>query len=119
MNISTWPESLLWQNYIHAQVAQASLGLIGPELLVLAVKFDEGSVSLHIVVSNRSEEVIEDIDDIRSELDVLLGGHIEIASNVSVGFGIEENAGFDLVHNWAESGIYPIFVAKDALEDKP
>lgn len=106
MNLSSWPESLLWMHYVHAQAAAAACGLIGPELLALTVNIGEGSVALHAVVAELTDEVVEDLDEICSSLDVLLDGHTAITSEISVGFGP--------VGSWPRPGANRLYVAKVA-----
>jgi hypothetical protein len=116
MKLSSWPEALLWQHYVHAQTAQASRGLISHDLLALAVEIGEGKVRLHIVVSQRSDEVLEDIDYICSDLDDLLEGHTLITAEVYLGFGAGAEPGFGLLESWARSlRVIPIYVSKGAL----
>ena len=115
--LSSWPDALLWQHYVHAQTAQASRGLIGHDVLALAVEIGEGSVTLHAVVSQRTDEVLEDIDDVCSELDVLLDGHTLITAEVYLGLGVGTESEFGLLEGWNQSlRVIPIYVAKHALE---
>ena len=116
MNLSSWPEWLLWQHYVHAQVGAASLGLIGEELLAIAVQIGEGSVTLHVVVSQRTDEVLEDIDDICFDLDVLLDGHTKITAEVSVGFDADSAWRHRHGPDGLQAlGIHAVYIAKGAV----
>ena len=106
MKLSSWPESLLWMHYVHAQTAAAACGLIGPDLLALTVEIGEESVALRAVVSEPTDDVVEDLEEICFSLDVLLGGHAAITSEISVGFGP--------VGSWPPPGANRLYVAKGA-----
>ena len=71
------------------------------------------------MVSQRTDEVLEDIDDVCSELDVLLDGHTLIIAEVYVGFGVGTESELGLLERWNQSSrVIPIYVAKRALESE-
>jgi len=82
--------ALIRRNYLLLQTGQAALGLIGPDMLGIAVepRIDDVIV-LHFAVAARTAEVEEDIEDIVGDLDALLGGGPDersmISSEVHVG----------------------------------
>ena len=66
----------VWENYIVAQAAQASLGLIPEHALAVGVSVDQLNVQLRFQLSEISEIDQTDIDDIVSELQILVGGDV-------------------------------------------
>ncbi|MDT0266719.1 hypothetical protein RM844_10480 [Streptomyces sp. DSM 44915] len=73
---------LLRCNYLLLQAGQAALGLIGPDLLGIAVEPRPGAVVLHFAVAAYSAELAEDLDDLVSELSVCLAGGPERDSEI-------------------------------------
>jgi hypothetical protein len=108
MKLASWPEDLLWQHYVCAQVAAAAAGLISDEMLALAVHIHEESVVVRAVVARRTDDVVEDLDDICFELDVLLEGHVLISAEIQVGL--------DPSGRLLPDGANRIYVAKGATE---
>ncbi|MFD3870244.1 hypothetical protein [Streptomyces sp. NPDC058623] len=80
---------LLRRNYLLIQAGQASLRLIGPDLLGIAVEPRPGAIVLHFAVAALTAEVEEDLDDIVFELEVFLAGgpeqHSTITTRVHIG----------------------------------
>ncbi|MEU8074899.1 hypothetical protein AB0B31_05570 [Catellatospora citrea] len=76
-------QTLLRRNYLLLQVGQASLGLIGRDVLGLAVEPRPGGIVLHLAVRQETREVAEDVDDICFELEAFLAGGPEQRSCVS------------------------------------
>lgn len=74
--------ALLRRNYLLLQTAQAALGLIGPDILGIAVEPREDTVVLHFAVTERTPEVEEDIQDIADDLEAFLGGGPEQLSEI-------------------------------------
>lgn len=68
----------LWENYILAQATTASLGLVPRNAVALGVTVDGSKVGLRCQLSEVSEADVEDLEEIADELDILVGGHIEI-----------------------------------------
>ena len=108
MKMISWPEALLWQHYVHAQLAAAASGLISGDMVGLAVGIADDSLTVHAVVSRLTDEVVEDLDDICFELDVLLEGKVPIKSELRVGFGP--------IGAWPPAGVHRIYVAKGARD---
>jgi len=81
--------TLLRRNYLLLQTGQAALGLIGPDLLGIAVEPRPNAVVLHFAVAVRTTEVQEAIDDIIGELDAFLAGgpeqHSQIIAQIHIG----------------------------------
>nr|WTB28166.1 hypothetical protein OG781_00020 [Streptomyces sp. NBC_00830]WTB35917.1 hypothetical protein OG781_46565 [Streptomyces sp. NBC_00830] len=74
---------LLRRNYLLLQAGQASLRLIGPDLLGIAVEPRPGAIVLHFAVAAVTAEVEEDLDDIVFELEVFLAGGPEQHSTIT------------------------------------
>ncbi len=72
---------LAWQNYVVAQCAQAMIGLISHSIRQVGCVVTEQKVELRFF-ADRSEDLLEDIDDICFELDVLLDSNTEIAVSI-------------------------------------
>jgi hypothetical protein len=78
-------ESLDRENMLVLQAVQASLGLISPDVLGISVEAGPGQVVIHFAVTQKTEEVSEDIGDIMFELDALLEGSELLASRIYLG----------------------------------
>lgn len=65
---------LLRRNYLLLMAGQAALGLIGPDIVGVAVEPRPDAVALHFAVAKRTPEAEEDIQDIADDLAVYLGG---------------------------------------------
>jgi hypothetical protein len=63
-----------WDNYVVAQVVQATLGLIPRGAVAVGVEVEKRRVRLHFHLSQVSEEDLADIKDVVEDLDALLGG---------------------------------------------
>ena len=68
-----------WENYIIAQTAQASLGLIPHDALALGVAVDGLSVTLTCQLQEIRDASTEDLEEIAHELAQLLGEHVTVA----------------------------------------
>jgi hypothetical protein len=81
--------ALLRRNYLVLMTGQAALGLIGADMLGIAVEARSDAVVLHFAVTTRTAEIEEDIEDIAFELQAFLAGgpeqHSRIISRVHVG----------------------------------
>ncbi|WIX93235.1 hypothetical protein [Amycolatopsis sp. DG1A-15b] len=75
--------TLLRRNYLLLQTGQAALGLIGPDMLAIAVEAQPEAIVLHFAVAAHTTEIDEDINDIAFELDALLGGGPEQSSGIT------------------------------------
>jgi hypothetical protein len=75
--------ALLRRNYVLLQTGQAALGLIGPNLLGIAIELRTDAIVLHFAISTHTAEVDEEIEDIFFELDALLSGGPEDLSELS------------------------------------
>ncbi|MER5728434.1 hypothetical protein ABT084_08840 [Streptomyces sp. NPDC002138] len=74
---------LLRRNYLLIQTGQASLGLIGPDVLGIAVEPRPEEIVLHFAIAARTAEVEEDLEDIAFELEVFLAGGPEQRSKIT------------------------------------
>ncbi|MCO5313409.1 MAG: hypothetical protein M9952_10820 [Microthrixaceae bacterium] len=68
----------VWENYVVAQVVQASLGLIPEGALAVGVRVEGTLVSLVVQLSESTSRESDDIDDIRTTLDDLLGPEVSV-----------------------------------------
>ncbi|MCX5409911.1 hypothetical protein OHA37_39490 [Streptomyces sp. NBC_00335] len=80
---ATEERDLLRRNYLLIQTLQASLGLIGPDVLAIAVEPRPEEVVLHFAVAELTAEVEEDVEDIVFELTVFLAGGPEQRSKIT------------------------------------
>jgi len=69
----------VWENYIVAQVTQASLGLIPRSTLAVGVQVDGSNVALHFEVFEFTEHDVVDMNDIVGALEALLGDAITVS----------------------------------------
>ncbi|NYG58742.1 hypothetical protein BJ980_001665 [Nocardioides daedukensis] len=70
----------VWENYVVAQVAQASLGQIPEHALAVGVEVEGPRLRLRFQLSEATEGDRADMDDIVSELESLVGKDVEVAS---------------------------------------
>ncbi len=78
--------ALEWENRVVLMVMQALLGLVSPTLRGVAVEIDGAAVTIHFVVSNLSEAVQEDIDEVVGDVEgLLLPDEPEVRSRIFVG----------------------------------
>jgi len=68
----------VWENYLVAQAVQASLGLIPVNALAVGVRVNGPRVHLVIQLRHASTHDFEDIDDIRSMLEDLVGPDVSV-----------------------------------------
>ena len=68
----------VWDNYVVAQVAQASLGLIPNHALAVGVEVDGLRVRLRFQLSELTDADSSDMDDVLSELEALLGDEVQV-----------------------------------------
>lgn len=75
--------ALLRLHYLLLQTGQAALGLIGPDVLGIAVepRFDE--VILHVAATAHTETLDEDVNDIVDDLIAFLAGGPERLTRIS------------------------------------
>jgi hypothetical protein len=106
--ISSWPEPLLWRHYVTAQAAHASVGLISDEVLALAVEIGADTVVFHAVVTQGSDKVLGDLDDLCFEMDALLAmPRVAIEFRHTVGYK----------EAWPPEGTVPLYRAQ--VDDTP
>ncbi|MCP4308372.1 MAG: hypothetical protein GY788_26530 [bacterium] len=67
----------VWENYVVAQVVQASLGLIPRHALATGVEVEGAEVRLRFQLSEVSEQDALDMADILGEFQELVGGHVD------------------------------------------
>lgn len=77
----------VWENYVIAQAAQASLRQVPADAHALGVEVKGSQVTLVVRVASWSEEAQEDVEDIVSELEGLLGQDVAVLSRVEVTSG--------------------------------
>ena len=70
---------LAWQNYVALQLTQAMLGLVSQSVTEVACRVRPDQVELHFVAS---DDISEDVEDIRGDLDVFLEGRVEILTEI-------------------------------------
>lgn len=75
--------TLLRRNYLLLQAGQAALGLIGPDILAIAVEPRHDEVILHIAIASHTKAVQEDVADITGDLDAFLAGGPEQRTRIS------------------------------------
>ncbi|MGW3828897.1 hypothetical protein ACWEAF_43535 [Streptomyces sp. NPDC005071] len=75
--------ALLRRNYLLLMTGQAALGLIGSDLLGLAVEPRQGEVVIHAAIRRETPEVLEELDDIAGDLDAFLQGGPEAESAIT------------------------------------
>lgn len=68
----------VWENYIVAQAVQAALGVIPQHALAMGVEVAGVDVRLRLQLSEVTEQDIADMEDIRSQLEALVGTHVHI-----------------------------------------
>lgn len=76
--------ALLRRNYLLLMAGQAALGLIGPDILGIAVEPRLDEVVFHVAASSDSDALHEDLQDIADDLDGLLAGGPEQLTRISV-----------------------------------
>ena len=74
----------VWENYVLAQAVQASLGLIPRSALAVGVRVSGTDVELSFQLSGVSEGDEADMDDIVSELELLVGDKVSISRRYDV-----------------------------------
>ncbi len=74
----------VWENYIVAQTAQASLGLIPPHARAVGVSVAGTTVLLRFQLTELTEADETDMDDIVSELEALVGDHVQVGKTVEI-----------------------------------
>ena len=74
-----------WQNYVVAQAVAASLGQLSVNTLGYGVKTEEASVTLRFQMRQVDEQDRENISDIASELEALLGAKITVVTEIFQG----------------------------------
>lgn len=74
----------MWENYVIAQASAAAIGLIPSYAHALGVRVDGYGVSLVVQASDMNRaEVDEDVEDIRSDLETLLGPEANVTVEVA------------------------------------
>ncbi|MBM7497477.1 hypothetical protein [Oerskovia paurometabola] len=74
----------VWENYVVAQVAQASLGLVPRNAVALGVRVDGCDLTLLGVLKRRTVKAQEDLEEIVDELEMLLGPRPRVELSVEV-----------------------------------
>jgi hypothetical protein len=74
----------VWENYVVAQTAQAALGLIPRNALALGVEVGGENAVLRFQLAACTPQDVEDMDDIVSELEALLGQGVKVTRTADV-----------------------------------
>ena len=74
----------VWENYVVAQASQASLGMVPRSALAFGVLVEETSVTLRFLLAACTPQDVEDMDDIVSELEGLLGPDVLVTRSFDV-----------------------------------
>ncbi len=94
----------VWENYVIAQAAHASLSLIPPNALALGVEVHGLDVTLRCQLRVLSQQDEADLDDIVGELEVLLGSQANVTRSQEIR---------DVPQVTPTDGIGWIFIARD------
>lgn len=73
-----------WENYVIAQTVAASRGQIPAHVLAFGVEVDGPRLRLRFQLSEVTEEDGDDMNDIVSELEGLLGDEVEVDTSYEV-----------------------------------
>ncbi|WP_182112674.1 MULTISPECIES: hypothetical protein [unclassified Actinotalea] len=74
----------IWDNYVVAQVAQASLGAIPRHALAVGVEIAGKDVTLRFQLARETPDDDEDIEDIKDAFWVLVGNDVNIGVRTDV-----------------------------------
>jgi hypothetical protein len=74
----------VWENYVIAQAAQASLGMIPAQAHALGVEVEGRQVALVLQAPAASPAVEEDMADMVSELGALMGPEVAVSHRLDV-----------------------------------
>jgi hypothetical protein len=74
----------VWENYVIAQAAQASLGLIPAHAHALGVEVEGLRVVLVLQAAAASPAAMEDVTDIVGELEALLGPEVAVSHRLDI-----------------------------------
>lgn len=74
----------VWENYVIAQTVEASRGQIPEHALAFGVEVDGPRLRLRFQLSKVTEEDEDDMSDIVSELEGLVGNDVEVESSYEV-----------------------------------
>ena len=77
----------VWENYVVAQAAQAALRLIPVQAHAIGVEVAGTRVTLVLQASEASMAADEDLNDIVSDLEALLGPHVEVSARLETSEG--------------------------------
>jgi hypothetical protein len=104
------PAELEWAGYVVEQAVGASLGLIGPDVLGLAVEVRKDGVIFHVALFRRSKRADDDIEDMVFEFDALTAGDMEggIPWSVAITVG-------GLSPRWDGGQLRPISLAHESV----
>jgi len=85
---------LEWENKLTLDVVQAALGLISPEIGMISFAWSIDRMHLYVAVRAQSDEVVEDVDDLISEIEALQGGPMKIIPHIITGMPDDTWPGF-------------------------
>lgn len=98
----------IWEIYIVAQAVQASLGLIPKHAHAIGVEVAGTNVHLLVQLTEASMDDLDDIDEIVSELQILVGDHV----TVQAAYEVRQDLLFSPTND-----LYWIFLARAERED--
>lgn len=78
----------VWENYVTAQVVQASLGQIPANALAVGVRVDGRQAELVFYLSNMTGGDAEDMESLTSEFEALVGEQIRVTRCVEIRSGL-------------------------------
>jgi len=102
--------ALDWSNYVVGQAVQASLGLIGPDVLGIAVEIQKSGVTFHVALFRHTTQADEDIEDMVFEFDALTAGVVEGGIPWRVTVTVD-----GLRPQWDGNELRPIFLAHESV----
>ena len=85
----------VWENYVSAQLAQASLGLLPESLLALGADIDGPTIAVRAILSTESDEDRGDLDDIVDEFGMLLGEDVSLSLSKQIVGTVSPSVGGD------------------------
>ncbi|MFD6156533.1 hypothetical protein ACFWF7_18345 [Nocardia sp. NPDC060256] len=104
-------DALLRRNYLLLAVSQAALGLLGREVVGMAVEPRPGEVVIHVAVTRETSALAEDLVEIVGDLEAFLSGGPEQGSVITT----QVHLGWpDAV--WHTGSYAPFYIAKPMVD---
>jgi hypothetical protein len=74
------------ENQMVIYLVQALLGLVSPKMLGVALEFSNGAVIVHVAVSQKDDEIVEDIEELIADFQGFLWpDRTEISEKIHAG----------------------------------